>query len=111
MVSGQVPRRARAQGAPLTTIPNRVLASWQRSEDYGVSIDEVAPVFFDGTAVGDSLFVECGQTVLTEMHRTLAAEPVSLMLTDADGLVLDRLSGDHALLRALDSVHLAPGFS
>ena len=32
------------------------------------------------------------------------------MLTDADGLVLNRLSGDSSLLRALDAVHLAPGF-
>ncbi len=110
MGDGQVPERARAQDTPLARIPSRVLASWQRSEDYGVSIDEVAPVF-NGTQAGDSLFLECGQTVLTELHRTLAAEPVSLMLTDADGLVLNRLSGDHALLRALDAVHLAPGFS
>ena len=33
------------------------------------------------------------------------------MLTDADGLVLNRLSGDTSLLRALDAVHLAPGFA
>ena len=33
------------------------------------------------------------------------------MLTDAEGLVLNRLSGDTALLRALDAVHLAPGFA
>lgn len=110
MADGQVPARARVQDAPLATIPSRLLASWQRSEDYGVSIDEVAPVF-NGTLGDDSLFFECGQEVLTDLHRTLAAEPVSLMLTDADGLVLNRLSGDHALLRALDAVHLAPGFS
>ena len=33
------------------------------------------------------------------------------MLTDADGLVLNRMSGDNTLLRALDAVHLAPGFA
>ena len=33
------------------------------------------------------------------------------MLTDADGVVLSRLSGDHSLLQALDDVHLAPGFA
>ena len=33
------------------------------------------------------------------------------MLTDAEGLVLNRLSGDSSLLRALDAVHLAPGFA
>ena len=112
--NGQVglplPERARVHEAPLTAVPSRLLASWERSERYGVPIDEVAPVF-TGTLDDDSLFFRCGQEVLAELHHTLANEPVSLMLTDADGLVLNRMSGDHALLRALDGVHLAPGFS
>jgi hypothetical protein len=91
-------------------LPDRLLASWQRSQDYGVPLEQVDPAF-TGTFDQDSLFVECGREVLTQLHRTLAAEPVSLMLTDAEGLVLNRLCGDHALLRALDSVHLAPGFA
>ena len=32
-----------------------------------------------------SLFFQCGNEVLADLHRTLANEPVSLMLTDADG--------------------------
>ncbi|MET1060148.1 MAG: GAF domain-containing protein [Nocardioides sp.] len=95
--------------ADVAHLPNRLLASWQRSEGYGVSLDAVDPVF-TGTYDVESLFFQCGREVLTDLHRTLAAEPISLMLTDADGLVLNRLSGDHALLRALDKVHLAPGF-
>ena len=75
-----------------------------------MSLECVEPVF-TGTYDEDSLFFECGQEVLTSLHRTLANEPISLMLTDADGLVLNRLSGDTALLRALDAVHLAPGFA
>ncbi|MFH4146832.1 siderophore-interacting protein, partial [Acinetobacter baumannii] len=47
----------------------------------------------------------------TSLHQTLANEPLSLMLTDANGLVLNRFSGDTSLLRALDKVHLAPGFA
>ena len=90
-------------------VPERVLASWQRSEDYGVPADDVEPVF-SGTRDQESLFYTCGQEVLSALHRTLVNEPISLMLTDADGLVLNRLSGDTSLLRALDAVHLAPGF-
>ena len=90
--------------------PDRVRASWRRSEDYGVPLEGVQPRF-SGSPPSESLFVACGREVLGDLHRSLAAEPVSLMLTDADGLVLDRRSGDHALLRALDAVHLAPGFS
>ncbi|TWD79419.1 regulatory Fis family protein [Kribbella amoyensis] len=96
--------------APVGALPKRLLASWQRSQDYGVSLDDVEPVF-TGTFDQDSLFFQCGQEVLTDLHRTLSSEPISLMLTDADGLVLNRLSGDHSLLRALDDVHLAPGFA
>ena len=109
----QLPERARVRDAsttPTDAIPRRLLASWQRSEDYGVSLEDIAPVF-TGTLDDESLFFQCGREVLTDLHRTLASEPVSLMLTDADGLVLNRMSGDQSLLRALDAVHLAPGFS
>ena len=88
----------------------RLLASWQRSEEYGVSPEEVDPMWA-GSAETDSLFFQCGQEVLTGLHQTLANEPLSLMLTDSDGLVLNRFSGDTSLLRALDKVHLAPGFA
>ncbi|QWZ08841.1 hypothetical protein KRR39_03025 [Nocardioides panacis] len=108
MAEGRLPRRARdGHGAE---VPSRLLASWQRSEDYGVSLETVEPVFA-GTGVEESLFVQCGNEVLTGLHATLMDEPVSLMLTDSDGLVLSRLSGDTSLLTALDAVHLAPGFA
>ena len=91
-------------------VPERVLASWQRSEDYGVSLEAVDPVF-TGTFDSESLFFECGREVLSGLQATLAAEPISLMLIDSEGLVLNRLSGDHSLLRALDAVHLDPVFA
>lgn len=91
-------------------VSRRVLASWQRSQDYGVSLESVEPVWA-GTIVTDSLFFECGHEVLGGLHQTLANEPVALILTDADGLVLNRFSGDTSLLRTLDAVHLAPRFA
>ncbi|GGH98932.1 GAF domain-containing protein [Arthrobacter liuii] len=107
--NGNVPVPRPDSGEPAVAT-RRLLASWQRSEDYGVSAEEVDPVWA-GTVDGDSLFYQCGQEVLTGLHQTLANEPLSLMLTDADGLVLNRFSGDTSLLRALDKVHLAPGFA
>ncbi|MDF2049374.1 helix-turn-helix domain-containing protein [Arthrobacter sp. Cr_A7] len=94
----------------LVTPAKRLLASWQRSEEYGVSADEVEPMWA-GSAKTDSLFFQCGQEVLTGLYSTLANEPLSLMLTDSAGLLLNRFSGDTSLLRALDKVHLAPGFA
>jgi transcriptional regulator of acetoin/glycerol metabolism len=106
-----LPRRATSADPPAAVPPSkRLLASWQRSEEYGVSLESVDPVWA-GSVVTDSLFSECGHEVLTGLFRTLADEPLSLMLTDADGLVLNRFSGDTSLLRALDRVHLAPGFA
>ena len=90
-------------------LSRRLLASWQRSEDYGVPLEEIEPVF-TGTENLGSLFFQCGNEVLADLHSTLANEPVSMMLTDAEGVVLSRLSGDRNLLEALDDVHLAPGF-
>ncbi|MBM7413851.1 MULTISPECIES: helix-turn-helix domain-containing protein [Nocardiaceae] len=90
-------------------VPPRLRASWLRSRRYGIPVDHVEPVFA-GTERQESLFRQCGDEVLADLQQTLTAEPVGLMLTDADGLVLSRLSGDHTLLRALDDVHLAPGF-
>ncbi|PPB49517.1 Fis family transcriptional regulator [Arthrobacter pityocampae] len=95
---------------PLLVAAKRLSASWRRSEEYGVSAEEVDPSW-SGAAPTDSLFFECGHEVLTALRSTLADEPVSLMLSDADGLLLLRLSGDPSLLRALDRVHLAPGFT
>jgi sigma-54 dependent transcriptional regulator, acetoin dehydrogenase operon transcriptional activator AcoR len=90
-------------------VPKRLRASWLRSEHYGVSADAVEPVFA-GTEPPESLFHECGSEVLADLQRTMESEPVGMMLTDSDGVVLSRVSGDHSLLRALDAVHLAPGF-
>ncbi|MEZ0166799.1 helix-turn-helix domain-containing protein [Kineococcus sp. LSe6-4] len=101
---GPHPQRAGA------AVGDRVVASWRRSSEYGVPTEAVEPVF-SGTWEQESLFFECGREVLTDLHRTLADEPLSLMLTDAAGLVLNRLSGDTSLLRSLDAVHLAPGFA
>lgn len=88
----------------------RLRASWLRSVEYGIPLDGIEPGFF-GTERPDSLFYECGSQVLLDLQQTLVTEPVSLMLTDADGVVLSRTSGDHTLLAALDDVHLAPGFT
>ncbi|WP_369256646.1 helix-turn-helix domain-containing protein [Geodermatophilus amargosae] len=88
----------------------RVRASWRRSHGYGVPADEVVPVF-TGTPDTGSLLHECAHRVLTDLQGTIANEPVSLMVADPAGFVLARLGDDPSIRRALDRVHLAPGFS
>lgn len=91
-------------------LPSRRLrASWQRSRTYGVSPERVTPAFI-GSVETDSLLYECGSEVLRGLASTVTGEPISFMVTDANGLVLLRLCDDNTILRALDRVHLAPGF-
>lgn len=87
----------------------RLRASWRRSERYGLSEEEMHPVF-TGSVDTDSLLYECGDEVLSGLRATLANEPVSLMVADSEGLVLARTSDDASINRSLDRVHLAPGF-
>src|ERR1700721_486566 len=49
--------------------------------------------------------------VLRNLHQQLDGQPISIILTDAAGLVLTRLTADHDLERALAGIKLAPGFS
>ena len=93
---------------PLASVSSRVAASWRRSADYGVPLDDVRPSFADAINDG-SLFAESGRQVVRQMQESLADEPVSVMLIDADGMVLRREGEERRLLRALDDVHLAPG--
>lgn len=93
----------------LAALAPRVLASWQRSERYGVTINEMRPAF-TGSVDTDSLLYACGVEVLGGLLKTLANEPVSLLITDNQGLVLSRLSDDTNIHKSLDQVHLAPGF-
>ena len=72
-------------------VSRRLLASWQRSEEYGVPLEEVEPVF-TGTDDFGSLFFQCGNEVLADLHSTLVGEPVSLMLTDAEVVLLPLVS-------------------
>jgi sigma-54 dependent transcriptional regulator, acetoin dehydrogenase operon transcriptional activator AcoR len=49
--------------------------------------------------------------VLRNLHEHLGGQPISVILTDAAGVVLSRMTADRDLERRLDSVQLAPGFS
>lgn len=98
------PDLARRAAAP------RLRASWRRSLDYGVPPDAVVPAFSGDPDTG-SLLHQCAHQVLADLQATIPNEPVSLMVADAEGLVLARLGDDRDIQRSLDRVHLAPGFS
>ncbi len=92
------------------SVRDTILASWTRSREWDVATDDVE-LSCEFDAEPDSPLTRAARPVLTDVADQLATEPVSVILTDADGVVLERRTGDSALHQHLDKVWLAPGFS
>lgn len=87
-----------------------ILASWRRSRHMKVEADQVA-LSYQPDPETDTPLTRTAYPVLLGLRERLEGAPVSIILTDKTGLVLERLTGDHELERHLDRVLLAPGFS
>ena len=87
-----------------------ILASWTRSRHYDVAADRL-DLGYETDVSLDSQLTRAAAPVIREVADQLTSEPVSLILTDADAVVLERRGGDGALTRQLDRIALAPGFS
>lgn len=87
-----------------------ILASWRRSRALHVAPDKIdLPYVQDPDP--ETPLVRCAEPVLRRLHDQLAGQRISIVLTDATGLVLSRRTADSGLERHLDGVRLAPGFS
>lgn len=86
-----------------------ILASWIRSRDMAVAADTIDLSELDRDT--DSPLARAAGPIVTELSEQFTTEPVSLILCDQDGVVLDRRTGDTALAQHLDRVWLAPGYS
>ena len=95
---------------PAGLVSETIQASWIRSLQLRVDTDRLEPAFVDEHNIHTPL-ARSAAPVLRQLADELANEPVSIILTDAEGLVLQRVCGDSSLLRALDSAQLAAGFS
>jgi sigma-54 dependent transcriptional regulator, acetoin dehydrogenase operon transcriptional activator AcoR len=91
------------------SVRDTILASWWRSRQWNVLADRVTHRFDDDPNL-DTPLTRSALPVLTSLLGNLDGQPISVILTDADGVVLRRLSADGGLDRHLDRVHLAPGF-
>jgi transcriptional regulator of acetoin/glycerol metabolism len=87
-----------------------ILASWQRSRDWNVAADPFELPYRDEPDRA-AVLTSGAAPVIVESADELSGEPVSLILTDADGVVLQRRTGDGRLERRLDRASLCPGFS
>ena len=87
-----------------------ILASWCRSRDREVAADRLDLSYLRDPDLECNL-ARASRPVLGRLHDQLDGQPISVILTDAAGLVLLRLTGDKDLERHLDGIMLAPGFS
>lgn len=110
-------RLARARLNFLTADPfdeqdvrSSILASWWRSRTWHVAADHIDRHYVRDPDL-DSPLIRSADPVMRRLREQLDGQPISLILTDQHGTVLQRLTGDTELERHLDSVNLAPGFS
>jgi hypothetical protein len=87
-----------------------ILASWWRSRQWHVAADHIELNYLRDPDLESNL-ARTADPVLRHLHEQLDGQPISIILTDANGLVLTRMTADHDLERALDGIKLAPGFS
>ena len=87
-----------------------ILASWTRSRLWHVPVDHL-DVPFESDLDGESALLRAARPVLREAAEQFGNEPVSVILCNANGIVLTRDTGDARLESSLDQVWLAPGFS
>jgi sigma-54 dependent transcriptional regulator, acetoin dehydrogenase operon transcriptional activator AcoR len=91
-------------------VRDTILASWWRSRRWNVAADRIDLTYL-GDPDLDTPLTRSAMPVLRHLREHLEGQPISVILTDAAGVVLSRLVADHDLDRHLDSVKLAPGFS
>ncbi len=87
-----------------------ILASWWRSRRLNVAADRIDLSYVSDPDI-DTPLTRSATSVLRSLRENLEGQPISVILTDARGVVLSRQTADPDLDRYLDAVNLAPGFS
>lgn len=92
------------------TVAPGVLNSWLRSRDLDIHPDRVDLPFLREPDT-DTPLTHAAAPVLRRIADDLSDQAVSVVLTSADGLVLDRIAPDSKIEGMLDEVRLARGYS
>lgn len=95
---------------PPDVVRDPIMESWQRC--YSQDVDPCQLQIPHGLDVDfGGLLHDAAGPVLDSLEGQLADEPVSIILTDEHGRVLDRRAGNRRLNENLDRIQLAPGAS
>lgn len=92
------------------TVTPSVLESWRRSQAMRVHPDRLDLPFVRPPDT-DSRLAHAAEPVLRGITQDMTTEAMTVILTSADGVVMERSASETAFMRALDSVSLAPGYS
>lgn len=87
-----------------------VLNSWRRSRDLHIHPDRVELTYVRDPDT-DTPLTHAAAPVMRRIAADLSAHAVSIVLSSADGLVLDRITADTQIRHALDDIRLARGYS
>jgi transcriptional regulator of acetoin/glycerol metabolism/DNA-binding CsgD family transcriptional regulator len=96
-------------GEPRAQVRDDVWTSWRRSANSGLSPEQFT-VPHTGDGDRDGLLARAARPVLGSLTDDLASTSVGVLLTGADGDILDRWLPERSLGSQFDRVHLAPGF-
>jgi len=99
-----------AEPVDRSVVREPILASWWRSKEWNVAANRL-DLSYLGDPNLDTTLARAAEPVLTHLFEQLDGQPISIILTDATGLVLRRFTGDSDLERQLDRIMLIPGFS
>ncbi|WP_101946522.1 sigma-54-dependent Fis family transcriptional regulator [Mycobacterium sp. 3519A] len=93
-----------------TALPANVLDSWRRSQAMRVHPDRLDLPYVRQPNT-DSRLAHAAAPVLLEATQDVTTEEMTVILTSADGVVIERSASEPGLMNTLDSVSLAPGYS
>jgi transcriptional regulator of acetoin/glycerol metabolism len=99
-----------AHGSGSHPVRPAVLDSWRRSQALHIHVDRVELPFVREPDLDTPLMNAAGP-VLKTLSDDMGSQPVSVILTSAEGLILERFSSDAGINRTLDDVKLARGYS
>lgn len=98
------------ESVPPGVVRQTILASWRRSREFHVQADRIDPLFLSDLNL-DIPLIRGAEPVLHKLGEQFEGQPISLILTDPNGVVLTQRTGDVDLARHLERVELVPGFS
>ncbi|GAA5159099.1 sigma-54-dependent Fis family transcriptional regulator [Ornithinimicrobium tianjinense] len=90
------------------TVRPFVVASWQRSMEHRIDMQHLTPRYVDGAEL-ESPLMSAAMPIIDALHEQLSNEPVGLMLTDHNGVILTRRLTHPGMATRLNRVKLAPG--